>query len=65
MGFWLLLAWLDAGVPTSTMVYTGLDEQRCPTVVHEHLDSIEARPDAYVETLYIGCVQGGAPRRMR
>jgi hypothetical protein len=64
MGWWLLLAWLDGGVPTSTMVYTGLDEQRCLTVVQEHLEAQQARPDRYIEAIYVGCVPGGAPRRM-
>ena len=64
MGWWLLLAWLDAGVPTSTMVYTGLDEQRCLQVVKEHLAAQEARPDRYIEALYVGCVEGSQPRRL-
>jgi type IV pilus assembly protein PilM len=36
MGWWFLLAWLDAGVPTSITMYTS-DEQRCLTVAQEHL----------------------------
>ena len=64
MGYWLLLAWLDAGVPTSTMLYAG-DEQRCLQVASEHLEAQEDRPDHYVELLYLGCVQGSAPRVVR
>lgn len=63
MGWWFLLAWLDGGVPSSTTVYTH-DEQRCLTVAQEHLEAQQARPDKYVEVLYVGCVQGSAPRRM-
>jgi hypothetical protein len=64
MGWWLLMFWLDAGVPASVSLYTGLDKQRCLTVVQEHLQAQEARPDRYVESLYVGCVQGSRPRRM-
>jgi hypothetical protein len=46
------------------MVYTGPDEQRCLTVVREHLEAQEARPDRYVEALYVGCVEGSRPRRL-
>ena len=64
MGWWFLLAWLDAGVPSSTMLYVR-DEQRCLTVAQEHLEGAQARPDAYLEVIYLGCVQGGAPRVVR
>lgn len=64
MGWWFIVAWLDAGVPSSTMLYTA-DEQRCLTVAQEHLDGAQARPDAYLEVIYVGCVQGGAPRVVR
>jgi hypothetical protein len=64
MGWWVILAWLDAGVPTSAMLYVGTDEQRCLTVAQEHLEAEQMRPDAYIEVLYVGCVPGGAPRRM-
>jgi hypothetical protein len=64
LGYWLLIAWLDAGVPSTTALYAG-DEQRCLTVAQEHLDGVEARPDAWIELLYIGCVQGSAPRRIQ
>jgi hypothetical protein len=64
MGWWFILAWLDAGVPTSAMLYVGTDEQRCLTVAQEHLEAEQMRPDAYIEVLYVGCVPGGAPRRM-
>lgn len=64
MGWWFVLAWLDAGVPSSAMLYVGTDEQRCLVMVQEHLAGIEDRPDAYIEMLYQGCVRGSAPRRM-
>ena len=63
MGYWLLLFWLDAGVPASVILYTGLDEQRCLQVASEHLAVQEK--NRYVELIYLGCVQGGAPRVVR
>lgn len=63
MGFWFVLAWLDAGIPASITMYTH-DEQRCLTVAQEHLEAEQMRPGAYIEVLYVGCVPGGAPRRM-
>ena len=65
MGWWLLMFWLDAGVPAIVPLYTGPDEQRCLTVAQEHLEGAQARPDAYIEVVYLGCVQGGAPRRIQ
>ena len=38
--------------------------QRCLQVVREHLEAQQARPDRYVESLYVGCVEGSRPRRM-
>jgi hypothetical protein len=63
MGWWFILAWLDAGVPSSAMLYAG-DEQRCLQIASEHLDGLESQPSKYIETIYIGCVQGSRPRRM-
>jgi hypothetical protein len=63
MGWWFILAWLDAGVPSTTMIYTH-DEQRCLHVAQEHIEGAERRPDTYLEVVYLGCVQGSAPRSM-
>ena len=65
MGWWLLLFWLDAGIPSTVSIYTGLDEQRCLTVASEHLAVQQNRKGRYVELIYLGCVQGGAPRVVR
>ena len=62
MGYWFLLFVLDAGVPVQAQLFAG-DEQRCLTVAQEHLESETLRPGSYVEIIYIGCVQGSAPRR--
>jgi hypothetical protein len=64
MGWWFVLAWLDAGVPGSTMLYAA-DEQRCLQVAQEHIEGAQARPDAYMEIIYLGCVQGSPPRVVR
>jgi hypothetical protein len=64
MGWWFILCWLDAGVPSSTMLYVR-DEQRCLQVAQEHIEGAQARPDAYLEVIYLGCVPGGAPRVVR
>lgn len=61
MGFWFLLAWLDAGVPTSIMMYTQ-DQQRCLTVAQEHLEMQQMRQHTFIEVIYIGCTQGSQPR---
>lgn len=45
------------------MLYAA-DEQRCLQVAQEHIEGAQARPDRYVESLYVGCVQGSRPRRM-
>ena len=65
MGFWFILAWLDAGTPMSSTMYVGPDEQRCLQVASEHLEAQAMRPGAYVEMLYLGCVQGSPPRVVR
>lgn len=65
IGFWFLLAWLDAGTPMTASMYTGADYQRCLQVASEHLEAQSMRPGAYVEMLYLGCVQGSAPRVIR
>ncbi len=63
MGWWFVLAWLDAGIPQSALLYT-YDEQRCLTVLSEHLEAEQLRPGSYVEVIYSNCVQGSAPRRV-
>ena len=63
MGFWFVLAWLDAGIPASITMYTH-DEQRCLTVAQEHLEAEQMQPGSYVEVLYVGCVQGSPPRKL-
>ena len=65
MGYWLLLFWLGAGIPSTVSLYTGLDEQRCLQVASEHLAAQEKRKSRYVELIYLGCVQGSAPRMAR
>lgn len=65
MGWWLILAWLDAGVPASTAAYMGLDEQRCLQVADEHLEANQMRPGSYVEVIYINCLPASAPRIVR
>ena len=64
MGWWFVLAWLDAGIPQSALLYTH-DEQRCLTVAQEHLEGAQKRPDRYIEVVSLGCVKGGAPRSVR
>lgn len=61
MGWWMVLAWLDAGVPTSIMLYTA-EEQRCLQVLKEHLEPHQK--NRYIEIIYSGCLPGGAPRRL-
>jgi hypothetical protein len=61
MGWWFIVAWLDAGVPSSAMLYT-YDKQRCLQIVSEHLEAEQMRPGSYVEIIYANCIQGGAPR---
>lgn len=62
MGWWLLIAWLDWGVPSSTMLYTGLDEQACINLASEHLEAEQVNPGRMVEVVYINCLRGSAPR---
>ena len=50
MGWWFVLAWLDAGIPQSALLYT-YDEQRCLTVLSEHLEAEQLRPGSYVEVI--------------
>jgi hypothetical protein len=62
MGYWFLLAWLEAGVPVSTMMYVP-EHQRCLDIADEHLEA-QQRPGSYVEVVYIGCPQGSPPRSL-
>jgi hypothetical protein len=64
MGWWFLVTWLDAGVPASINLYVGGDQQRCLQIASEHLEAEQMRPGHYIEVIYIGCVQGSAPRRL-
>jgi hypothetical protein len=57
----MLIAWLDAGVPTSILLYTA-EEQRCLQVLKEHLEPHQK--NRYIEIIYSGCLPGSVPRRM-
>jgi hypothetical protein len=61
MGYWFILVFLDSGVPNNIALYA-YEEQRCLTVMDEHLTRIDSNPRMYVEVLYANCLQGSAPR---